>query len=101
MRCCLDGVWREKLSVGSLARKQIDAWGALFGESLGRILVSVKSEDCEAFESSMEGHACYDLGTVKDGDNISVNNGGDSIFSSSMSNLRSAWKGTLDGGGPQ
>ena len=80
---------------------QIDAWGAMFGESLGRILVSVKPEDCEVFETSMADHACYALGTVEDGDKISVRNGEDNLTSTSMSDLRSAWKGTLDGGGPQ
>ena len=63
--------------------------------------MSVKPDDCEAFEANMAGHACYNLGTVVDGDNISVSNGADSLISSSMSELRSAWKGTLDGGGPQ
>jgi len=49
----------------------------------------------------MADHACYALGTVEDGDKISVRNGEDNLTSTSMSDLRSAWKGTLDGGGPQ
>jgi len=80
---------------------EIDAWGALFGESLGRILVSVKPENQIEFENSMRGHSCYALGTVEEGDNISITNGEDILISSSMNDLRNAWKGTLDGGGEQ
>ena len=81
--------------------KKIDEWGALFGESLGRILVSIKPSDCEAFESVMSNHACYQIGEVEEGDTISFSNSIDRVLSASMSELRSAWKGTLDGGGPQ
>ena len=76
----------------------LDTWGALFGESLGRILVSVKPEKCEAFEKSMKGHECNYLGKVISGDEIIFTNGKELILSSSMSELRSAWKGTLNGG---
>ncbi len=80
---------------------QIDAWGALFGESLGRILVSVEPQHCEAFEAALEGYACYALGEVEAGEQISISNGGEAILSASMPRLRAAWKGALDGGGPQ
>ncbi len=79
---------------------EIEPWGAMFGESLGRILVSVKPENCEAFENSMTGHACYPLGTVEEGDTITVTNGDTALISTSMSGLRKAWKETLDGGSP-
>jgi len=46
----------------------------------------------------MKGHACYKLGRVESGDNITFNNGNDSVMTASMSALRVAWKGTLDGG---
>lgn len=71
---------------------------ALFGESLGRILVSVKPEKSEAFEKSMKGHEYSYLGKVISGDEIIFTNGKELILSSSMSELRSAWKGTLNGG---
>ncbi len=80
---------------------QIDAWGALFGESLGRILVSVEPQHCEAFEAALEGHACYALGEVEAGEKISISKGEEAILSASMPRLRAAWKGALDGGGPQ
>ena len=103
VECCIGSDSGAEVDIYSIMSdcNQIDAWGALFGESLGRILVSVKPEDCKTFESAMEGHACYALGTVESGDNISFYNGGERIFSSSMTNLRSAWKRTLDGGGQQ
>ena len=79
----------------------IDSWGALFGESLGRIVVSVESKHCDAFEAAMGSHACHALGTVEAGDKITFKNGDETILSASMAALRAAWKGTLDGGTPQ
>lgn len=79
----------------------IDSWGALFGESLGRIVVSVESKHCGAFEAAMDSHACHALGTVEAGDKITFKSGDEAILSASMADLRAAWKGTLDGGGPQ
>jgi len=79
----------------------IDSWSALFGESLGRIVVSVESNHCEAFEAAMGSHACHALGTVEAGDQITFKKGDEAILSASMAALRAAWKGTLDGGAPQ
>jgi len=77
----------------------LDAWGALFGESLGRILVSTSPDDREAFEKSMEGVACYFIGDVSEGDEISFTRESEVILSASMQGLRESWKGTLHGGG--
>ena len=76
----------------------LNDWGALFGESLGRILVSVKPENSEIFEASMEGHECNYLGKVNSGDNIIISNQGVPILNASMSELRDSWKNTLNGG---
>ena len=101
--CCFGSDSGATINLSSIMSdsEKIDEWGALFGESLGRILVSIKSSDCEAFEYAMGGHACYQIGEVKEGDTISFSNSNDRVLSTSMSALRSAWKGTLDGGGPQ
>ncbi len=80
---------------------ELDAWGALFGESLGRILVSVKPEDMSAFEEAMQHTACTHIGTVGDSDEFVVNDTGVCILKYSISELRSAWKNTLNGGGPE
>ena len=79
--------------------EHLDHWGALFGESLGRILVSTKPEDREAFEKSMNGVCCNFIGTVSEGDEISFSRNGDALLSASMRDLRESWKGTLHGGG--
>ena len=70
----------------------------MFGESLGRILVSVRPTDCSAFERAMHGHACYHVGHVSEGDQITINRGEREILSASMSELRESWKGALGGG---
>ena len=101
--CCFgsDSGARVDISPIMYDCNQIEPWGAMFGESLGRILVSVKPENSEAFENLMTDHACYFLGVVEEGDTISVNKGDTTLISTSMSSLRKAWKETLDGGGPQ
>jgi len=87
----VEGMWGDCES--------LDRWGALFGESLGRILVSVRPGDCSAFEDAMTGHACHRLGKVSEGNEITVTKGQETILSASMSELRQSWKGALDGGG--
>jgi phosphoribosylformylglycinamidine synthase len=101
--CCFGSDSGATINLTSMMGESgdIDSWGALFGESLGRIVVSVKSTHCEAFEAAMGSHACHALGTVEAGDKISFKNGDETILSASMAALRAAWKGTLDGGGPQ
>ena len=79
--------------------RALDKWGALFGESLGRIIVSVKQENREAFESAMRGNACHYIGTVEEGDEISFSIRGEKVLVASMSDLRTTWKHALDGGG--
>lgn len=101
--CCFGSDSGARVDISPIMHdcNQIEPWGAMFGESLGRILVSVKPENSEAFENLMTDHACYFLGVVEEGDTISVNNGDTTLISTSMSSLRKAWKETLDGGGPQ
>lgn len=101
--CCFGSDSGARVDISPIMHdcNQIEPWGAMFGESLGRILVSVKPENSEAFENLMTDHACYFLGVVEEGDTISVNKGDTTLISTSMSSLRKAWKETLDGGGPQ
>ena len=86
----INGLWSDC--------EHLDTWGALFGESLGRILVSIRPEDCEAFEATMADHSCHLLGAVTPGDAITFFHNGETALVASMSSLRDAWKGTLDGG---
>ncbi len=46
----------------------------------------------------MHGHACYHVGRVSEGDQITINRGEREILSASMSELRESWKGALGGG---
>jgi phosphoribosylformylglycinamidine synthase len=81
--CCFGSDSGARIDVSPIMSdcNQIEPWGAMFGESLGRILVSVKPENSEAFENSMTDHACYFLGVVEEGDTISVTNGDTTLIS--------------------
>ena len=98
--CCFGCDSGTDLDISDIFHADINLndWGALFGESLGRILVSVKPENSENFEASMEGHECNYLGKVNSGDNITISNQGIPILIASMSELRDSWKNTLNGG---
>ena len=76
----------------------LDVWGCLFGESLGRILVSVAPENRKQFDEIMEGTSCYFLGEVSQNERILVSRDGREILEASMTELRSAWKTALHGG---
>ncbi len=78
---------------------ELDKWGALFGESLGRILVSVKAEHSAEFEAAMVSNACFRLGEVGIGDEINISVSSETILQASMSTLKQSWQATLDGGG--
>lgn len=77
----------------------LDTWGALFGESLGRILVSTSQDNRDEFEKSMGGVTCNYIGYVSKGDEISFSRDGAVLLTASMNDLRESWKGTLNGGG--
>ena len=49
----------------------------------------------------MGGLACTKIGIVGDSDDLVVSNHGTTVLVGSIEELRSAWKGTLDGGGPK
>ena len=99
--CCFGADSGASIDISPLRSdcSDLDDWGALFGESLGRILVSVRPPDKEAFQESMKGVCCHYLGTVSDGDTISVSRDGEKVLLGSMSEMRDSWKATLHGGG--
>ena len=98
--CCFGCDSGASLDISPLfySDNELDTWGALFGESLGRILVSVSPEKAQDFEASMKGHECNFLGVVKSNDDLIFSNATDRILTASMSELRDSWKGTLNGG---
>ena len=79
---------------------ELDKWGALFGESLGRILVSVAPENTGDFEIAMQEVSYTRIGHVGNTDKLVVTDQGITILTESIDALRTAWKGTLDGGAP-
>ena len=79
-----------------LSDDELDEWGALFGESLGRIIVTVSPERAMEFEKKMEGHATYKLGKTTSKGEIKISAHGKTILKCEVDSLKSAWKGTLD-----
>ena len=77
---------------------ELDSFGALFAESLGRILVSTSPENSGAFAEAMQGHECHKLGSVVEGDNLSISNARTPILNASVSDLKHSWQGSLGGG---
>ena len=75
---------------------EADLWGRLWGESLGRILVGVKQANREEFLSMMRGQPLTYMGEVTDSDTLSVWDGDDLIIESSIDDMITAWKGSLD-----
>ena len=98
--CCFGCDSGANLDISQLlsAQSDLDIWGALFGESLGRILVSIKPKNSQLFEEYMKGHTCNLLGVVCPEDEIIFRNSEEVVLSASMSDLRNSWKGTLNGG---
>ncbi len=97
--CCFGSGSGASVEISSLERdcNHLDEWGALFGESLGRILVSVLPEDSDAFAAAMKENSCIRLGTVEEGDEITVFYGDTEVLQASMTELKKAWQGSLGG----
>ena len=97
--CCFGSGTGASVDISTLESdcSHLDEWGALFGESMGRILVSVAPEHSDSFFAAMEGNACSRLGSVEDGDTIKVNYSGKEVLRASMRELKQSWKGSLGG----
>ncbi len=68
----------------------------LFAESNSRFVAEVTPENQAAFESSMSGVAISRLGTVTNGDTVTISNSGTNLISESLQKLKSAWQTPLD-----
>ena len=55
----------------------------------------------DSFEEPMQDTACTHIGTVSNSDDLIIDDSGIRILEYPLSKLLSAWKGTLDGGGPE
>ena len=98
--CCFGADSGAVIDIDKLddACDNLDEWGVLFGESLGRIIVSISPDRATAFVESMKGNSCKYLGRVIEGDQIIVKYNETEVLQASMSELKAAWQATLDGG---
>ena len=71
----------------------------MFGESLGRILVSVKPEHTSEFEAAMVGNAIANIGMVGNEKTLKFTLDGKPILKANLSKLLASWKDTLNMGG--
>jgi len=97
--CCFGCDGATTINLDAIIGDKTDVWAALFGESLGRILVSVKPENMAEFESAMQGHAIANIGVVDDKKTLQFHHEGQPVLKSSLSKLLAAWKDTLNMGG--
>ncbi|MED5486535.1 MAG: AIR synthase-related protein [Candidatus Thermoplasmatota archaeon] len=77
----------------------VDNWAALFGESLGRIVVTVSPANTEKFTTIMANHCLVKLGQVDNKSELTIKRGGENILTAKLTDLLSSWKGTLHMGG--
>ena len=97
--CCFGCDGATTINIDSLVTKDTDVWAVLFGESLGRILVSVKPENAAEFEAAMVGNAITNIGTVDNKKTLQFKHNEKSILKAPLSELLDSWKDTLNMGG--
>ena len=97
--CCFGCDGATTINLDALVNDDVDQWAALFGESLGRILVTVRPEDADSFESSMSENAVARIGIVDDKKNLQFTIGDNTILKANLGTLLDSWKGTLNMGG--
>jgi len=97
--CCFGCDGATTINLDALANDNVDEWALLFGESLGRILVSVKPEDAETFEAALSGNAITRIGTVDDKKTLQFTMGDNTLLKANLTTLLNSWKGTLNMGG--
>ncbi len=104
--CCIGGAVGAKIDLFAYAQaSKLTARQALFSESAGRFVVSVKKKDEQKFRLAMRGVKCERVGEVFAGENFEIafaggNSGaalaGGEKIAVPLSNLRAAWKKTMD-----
>ena len=97
--CCFGCDGATTINLDALVDKDTDVWAALFGESLGRILVTVKPEHATEFEAIMEGNAIANIGIVDNKKTLQFTHSETTVLKTPLSQLLASWKGTLDMGG--
>ena len=71
-------------------------WARLWGESLGRIIISVSPENEMEFLKSMAGHKTTFLGETIEGEKLIIRDGFDEFINTNIETLVESWQGALD-----
>ena len=98
--CCFGSDSGALIHIDSLWTdcQELDSWGALFGESLGRILVSIKPKNKIDFEQHMQNHSFHEIGIVSSDKKIQILKNQKAILTASLPNLKKSWQSSLNGG---
>ena len=98
--CCFGSDSGAIIEIESLWEncEDLDEYGALFGESLGRILVSINPKNKLEFEEHMQKHSIYRIGIVSKSNDLEILKSKKSILTASLDNLKQSWKSSLNGG---
>jgi len=92
--CCIAGRVGAEVELDSHAGK-LSAHQALFSESAGRFIVSVKKKDEKAFSRAMRGVKFCKVGSVSNFENLEVSLRGAKLLSLSVGAMREAWQRTI------
>ena len=94
--CCFGCDGATTINLDTLVNGEVDEWGALFGESLGRILVTVKPNNIAEFEAAMSGHSMSNIGTVDSKKTLQFTIGDKTILKANLSKLLESWKDRVE-----
>ncbi|VVC01986.1 Phosphoribosylformylglycinamidine synthase subunit PurL [uncultured archaeon] len=92
--CCIGGEAGAQVELGKSGK--ISAEAALFSESSGRFVVSVRKKNEKAFARAMQGAPAAKVGHVTSGKELSVSMRGKSAISLPVAQMKSSWKKTMD-----
>ncbi len=73
-----------------------DLWARLWGESLGRIIIGVSTENEQQWLEKMTGHHITYLGQTTQQSNMVISDGYDEIINLEVESMVSSWQNTLD-----
>tara|TARA_B100000963_G_scaffold305863_2_gene280236 strand:+ start:4988 stop:8014 length:3027 start_codon:yes stop_codon:yes gene_type:complete len=98
------GVTLAEMCIGGRIGATIDIDGTgdcplfskLWGESLGRIVVTVSPDNDAKFLEAMSGSTTTYIGIVDDSDKLNISDGFDPIITMNVSDMVQSWQGTLD-----
>jgi phosphoribosylformylglycinamidine synthase II len=106
--CALGGELGAEVSLDAVpADRQLSVEQLLYGETPGRLLMSVGARNERRFRRLMRGLPAARIGVVASGDRVRVSRGGSDVVSMTIGGIRAAWKngeatagGSAGGGRP-